>query len=183
MNEWQIVLLTGVVTIVTSIVTALITLSITHRNEVRKLVLEKRAELYFEFYDEAEHLLHDRFKIYDSNYIGVLLKFKPKMKLLSSAKTVEAFKAFYELIAKHFDEYRSYCNQNDPRNNPDFLEIGIDEDGVEYEICHATDMDISYFESDVEKFKRENIPSIDTIRQHITALYTEMRKDWGSNIK
>lgn len=183
MNEWQIVLLTGVVTIVTSIVTALITLSITHRNEVRKLVLEKRAELYFEFYDEAEHLLHDRFKIYDSNYIGVLLKFKPKMKLLSSAKTVEAFKAFYEVIAKHFDEYRSYCNQNDPRNNPDFLEIGIDEDGVEYEICHATDMDISYFESDVEKFKRENIPSIDTIRQHITALYTEMRKDLGSNIK
>ena len=183
MNEWQIVLLTGVVTIVTSIVTALITLSITHRNEVRKLVLEKRAELYFEFYDEAEHLLHDRFKIYDSNYIGVLLKFKPKMKLLSSAKTVEAFKAFYELIAKHFDEYRSYCNQNDPRNNPDFLEIGIDEDGVEYEICHATNMDISYFESDVEKFKRENIPSIDTIRQHITALYTEMRKDLGSNIK
>lgn len=183
MNEWQIVLLTGVVTIVTSIVTALITMSITHRNEVRKLVLEKRAELYFEFYDEAEHLLHDRFKIYDSNYIGVLLKFKPKMKLLSSAKTVEAFKAFYELIAKHFDEYRSYCNQNDPRNNPDFLEIGIDEDGVEYEICHATDMDISYFESDVEKFKRENIPSIDTIRQHITALYTEMRKDLGSNIK
>lgn len=183
MNEWQIVLLTGVVTIVTSIVTALITLSITHRNEVRKLVLEKRAELYFEFYDEAEHLLHDRFKIYDSNYIGVLLKFKPKMKLLSSTKTVEAFKAFYELIAKHFDEYRSYCNQNDPRNNPDFLEIGIDEDGVEYEICHATDMDISYFESDVEKFKRENIPSIDTIRQHITALYTEMRKDLGSNIK
>ena len=183
MNEWQIVLLTGVVTIVTSIVTALITLSITHRNEVRKLVLEKRAELYFEFYDEAEHLLHDRFKIYDSNYIGVLLKFKPKMKLLSSAKTVEAFKAFYELIAKHFDEYRSFCNQNDPRNNPDFLEIGIDEDGVEYEICHATDMDISYFESDVEKFKRENIPSIDTIRQRITALYTEMRKDLGSNIK
>lgn len=183
MNEWQIVLLTGVVTIVTSIVTALITLSITHRNEVRKLVLEKRAELYFEFYDEAEHLLHDRFKIYDSNYIGVLLKFKPKMKLLSSTKTVEAFKAFYELIAKHFDEYRSFCNQNDPRNNPDFLEIGIDEDGVEYEICHATDMDISYFESDVEKFKRENIPSIDTIRQHITALYTEMRKDLGSNIK
>lgn len=59
MNEWQIVLLTGVVTIVTSIVTALITMSITHRNEVRKLVLEKRAELYFEFYDEAEHLLHD----------------------------------------------------------------------------------------------------------------------------
>ena len=88
------------------------------------------------------------------------------MKLLSSAKTVEAFKAFYELIAKHFDEYRSYCNQNDPRNNPDFLEIGIDEDGVEYEICHATDMDISYFESDVEKFKRESIPSMLVAKYH-----------------
>lgn len=183
MNEWQIVLLTGVVTIITSIITALITLSITHKNEVKKLVLEKRAELYFEFYDEAEHLLHDRLKIYDSSYIGVLLKFKPKMKLLSSAKTVEAFKAFYELITKRYENYRNFCSQNDPRNNPDFLETGIDADGVEYEICHATDMDISYFESDAEKFKKENLPSIETISQHITALYTEMRKDLGSDTK
>ena len=59
MNEWQIVLLTGVMTIITSIITALITLSITHRNEVKKLVLEKRAELYFEFYDDVKVYTHN----------------------------------------------------------------------------------------------------------------------------
>ena len=50
MEEWQIVLLTGGISIVSSITTALITLSRTHRNEVKKLVLEKRSALYFEFY-------------------------------------------------------------------------------------------------------------------------------------
>ena len=44
MEEWQIVLLTGGISIVSSIITALITLTITHKNEVKKLVLEKRAE-------------------------------------------------------------------------------------------------------------------------------------------
>mgnify|MGYP000817359238 FL=1 len=98
MEEWQIVLLTGGISVVSSIITALITLSRTHRNEVKKLVLEKRSALYFEFYDVAEMLLHNNNKVYDSEYIKVLLQFKPKMKLLSSKDTVEAFKSFFELV-------------------------------------------------------------------------------------
>ena len=183
MSEWKMILLTGVITIITSIITALITLSITHKNEVKKLILEKRAELYFEFYDEAEKLLHDRFKIYDKNYIRVLLKFKPKMKLLSSNKTVEAFKSFYEFVTKNYDDYRSFCEKNDPRENPDFLETQFDEDGVEYTICYATEMDISYFESSVEDFKKEKVPSYESVSQHLSTLYLEMRKDLGSNLK
>ncbi|MBQ3151136.1 MAG: hypothetical protein IJB86_07845 [Clostridia bacterium] len=183
MNDFYIIILTGVVSIITSIITALITLSITHKNEVKKLVLEKRAELYFKFYDEAEHLLHDRFKTYDSSYIQVLLDFKPKMKLLSSTKTEEAFKAFYEFVIKNYEEYRSFYIKNDPQNNPGFFETEFNEYGEEYEICHVTDMDILCFESRVENFKRENIPSTEIFKQHIAALYTEMRKDLGSNMK
>ena len=60
MNELKIVLLTGLLTISSSIITALITLKVTHRNEVKKHIWEKRAELYFEFYDEAEKLFYNR---------------------------------------------------------------------------------------------------------------------------
>ena len=183
MEEWQIVLLTGGISIVSSIITALITLTITHKNEVKKLVLEKRAELYFEFYNEVELLLHDNFKIYDSNYIKVLLQYKSKMKLLSSENTMKAFRDVFELVTLKHKEYRAFCNNNDPRNNPDFLEREFDEDGVEFEICHATELDILCFESDAEKFKVDNIPSKEEISKQITALYKEMREDLGSNIK
>ena len=95
MEKLQNVLLTGGISIVSSIITALITLSLTHRNEVKKLVLEKRSTLYFEFYDVAEMLLHNNNKVYDSEYIKALLQFKPKMKLLSSKKTVKAFRRLF----------------------------------------------------------------------------------------
>lgn len=183
MEEWQIVLLTGGISIVSSIITALITLSRTHRNEVKKLVLEKRSALYFEFYDVAEMLLHNNNKVYDSEYIKVLLQFKPKMKLLSSKKTVKAFRKLFEMITSKYEAYRTFCIENDPREDPKFLETCCNAEGIEYEVCHATDLDISYFESDAEKFKADNMPSKEVISKHITALYEQMRKDLGSNIK
>ena len=44
-------------------------------------------------------------------------------------------------------------------------------------------LEVSYFESDAEKFKVDNMPSKEEISKHITALYEQMRKDLGSNIK
>jgi hypothetical protein len=183
MEEWQIILLTGGISIVSSIITALITLSRTHRNEVKKLVLEKRSALYFEFYDVAEMLLHNNNKVYDSEYIKVLLQFKPKMKLLSSKDTVEAFKSFFELVTKKYEEYRTFCAENDPRVNPNYFHTYIDEDGVEQEEWHGNALEVSYFESDAEKFKTDNIPCKEEISKHVTALYEQMRNDLGSNIK
>lgn len=96
MDDWQIVLLTGCVSVVVSIVTACITISLTHRNEVKKFILEERTELYFEVYSFIEKLLNDESKIYDDGYIESLLKFKPKMKLLASVETMEEFKSLFK---------------------------------------------------------------------------------------
>lgn len=183
MEEWQIVLLTGGISIVSSIITALITLSRTHRNEVKKLVLEKRSALYFEFYDVAEMLLHNNNKVYDSEYIKALLQFKPKIKLLSSKKTVKAFRKLFELITQKYEAYRTFCIENDPRDNPDLLEQVFDKEGNEFTNCHVSEWEISDFENAVEKFKADNMPSKEEISEHITALYEQMRKDLGSNIK
>ena len=183
MNELKIVLLTGLLTISSSIITALITLKVTHRNEVKKHIWEKRAELYFEFYDEAEKLFYDRYRIYDKNFIKVLLKFKPKIKLLASDKTMDAFKSFYEFICKNYEEYRDFYIENDPREKPEFQETDFDDDGVPYIICHATGMDISDFESFLEEYKKKNVPNFETINKYINNMYKDMRNDLGSNIK
>ena len=55
--------------------------------------------------------------------------------------------------------------------------------GVEQEEWHGNALEVSYFESDAEKFKVDNVPSKEEISKHITALYEQMRKDLGSNIK
>lgn len=183
MEDWKIVLLTGIISIASSIITAIITLRITHKNDVKRLVLENRTVLYFELYSAIEPLLHDNSKVFDSNYIDILVKYKPKMKLLSSSKTFEAFKVFYNIVTEKFNEFRKYCHENDPRTKPEFCQTVCDEEGKEYEICHASDLEIYYFECDVEKFKNNNTLSTEIISNKLTELYKNMRNDLGSNIK
>lgn len=183
MEEWQIVLLTSGISVVSSIVTVLITLSRTHRNEVKKLVWEKRSEVYFDLYNTVEELLINRYKIYDKDYTNRILQFKPKMKLLASPKTVKAFKEIFELIAKHYNAFNAYCTGNDPKTNPKNYHTTTDESGVEHEIWHGTKFEIDCYEIDVEKFKKRNCPSRELLSQKSTALYEQMRKDLGSNIK
>ena len=183
MEDWKIVLLTGAISIASSIITAIITLRITHNNDVKRLVLENRTVLYFELYSAVEPLLHDNSKVFDSDYIDALVKYKPKMKLLSSSKTFEAFKVFYNVVTEKFNEFRKYCHENDPRTNSEFYQTVCDEEGNEYEICHASELEIHYFECAVENFKNNNALPIETISNKLTKLYKNMRNDLGSDIK
>ena len=90
---------------------------------------------------------------------------------------------FYNIVTERFNEFRKYCHENDPRTNPEFCQTVCDEEGKEYEICHASDLEIYYFECDVEKFKNNNALSTETISNKLTELYKNMRNDLGSNIK
>ena len=178
MNEWQIILLTGVV----SFITALVTLAVTHRNEVKKLVMENRAKLYFDFCDKVEKILNNRFIIYDKEYIDILLTYKSKLKLLSSENTLTAFKDLYEFVMGHYSAYIHYYNSTNPYNNPKYCHIECDAEGVEHEEYNVPDFEISFFENDVEKFKKEHLPSYEDVSKYIMKLYDEMRKDLGNTI-
>lgn len=182
MSEWQIVLLTGCLSILSAIITALISLALTHRNDVKKLILEKRASLYFDIYSELEKILNNPLKVFDEDYIVFLLSNKPKIKLLASTKTIEAFKSFFEFITQKYKEYKSFCYENDPRINRKFYRTFLNEEGEEDEEWLGTNFDITCFEQDEKKFLAENVPSSETISKHITVIYEEMRKDLGSNI-
>ena len=182
MNELEIILLTGFVTVLSSIITAFITLSLTHKNEVKKFVLEKRAELYSELYSFIEILLFDELKIYDCDYIEDLLRFKPKMKFIASVETIKEFRLLYELIIAYYDKYRDFSIQNSPYNNPGAIKI-MNYNDEEYEIDNVTAIDMSNHKDNIERFKMDNLPDKEIISASITALYTNMRNDLGSNIE
>ena len=183
MEEWKIILLTGAVSVVSSIVTALIANSHTHKNDVKKLVMENRSSLYFELYDVVEQLLYKSYRIYDAEYINELLKLKPKMKLLASKGTVGKFKDFFEFVVQKYDEYNAFRDENDPRVSPKYFHTYIDENGIEQEEWHGTEFEISSYESDAEAFRTKNLPAKEEFSNHITALYEQMREDLGSNLK
>lgn len=182
MDDWQIVLLTGCVSVAVSIVTACITISLTHRNEVKKIILEKRTELYFEVYSFIEKLLNEESKIYDDDYIESLLKFKPKMKLLASVGTMEEFKSLFEIIMTHYNDYMDFCDHNSPYNNPGAIKTEIEND-EEYEIVNVTNIDLAYYEDAKKLYRENNLLGYENISQYTNALYEKMRVDLGSNMK
>lgn len=178
MNEWKIVLLTGAV----SILTAFFTKIFTHRNEVRKIVLENRASLYFELYTELEIVLNNHLKVFENDYIKILLLFKPKMKLLASKSTIKAFKDFFDFVIEKYSDFHCFCEENDPMNNPEYHKTTCDDYGNEHEIYLGSDFEIKEYEKCVDKYKNDNAPTTKELDKLFTRLYENMRIDLGSNL-
>ena len=63
MEAWQTALLTALLSVLTAIITTKVTAWSSHKNEVKKWLLEKRAEIYFSFYDQVELALKERKKV------------------------------------------------------------------------------------------------------------------------
>ena len=93
MQVWQTALLSTGLSFLTAIITTKVTSWLNHRNEVKKWLLEKRAELYFSFYDQIENVLRKPVLVFEKEYFEFLIRIKPQIKLLASPKTFKAFRA------------------------------------------------------------------------------------------
>ena len=62
------VILSAILTLTASILTAFLTSKITRDNEMRKIIHQKRLELYLEVFEQVELLLKDWKKIFDKEY-------------------------------------------------------------------------------------------------------------------
>lgn len=162
---------------------AFITTKITYRKETQKAILEKRAPLYLDVQRRAESLMYNSNQIFDIKFRNSILKYKPQIELLASKNVKTAYLEFYKFIADRYDNYLSFCNQNDPRNDSKNFYIEYDEDGDEVEMPLFHDEDIEYFESQEKKYKEENCPTADKLKTYIDRLYEAMRKDLGSDKK
>lgn len=169
MGDWRLLALTSAISLVSSVivavVTAMLTSYFTHKNDTKKLIHEKRTELYYTFYDEVDKAISNRKVIFEKDYIMKIVEYKAKVKLISSARVREETENFYNFIQGIYFEYNKFYVIHDPQYDP----------------C-ADEVDYQAFEHQLEKYKFENVPSIEDLREKTTPLYNAMREDLGSNL-
>ena len=163
------------------IAVAFITTKITCRKETQKAIMEKRAPLYLDVQRRIESLIYDSNQIFDLKFRNSVLKYKPQIELLASKNVKAAYLEFYKFVADGYENYLSFCDKNDPRNDRKNFDITYDEDGDEVEIPLFHDEDIDYFESQKKKYKEEKRPTADKLETYKEKLCEAMRKDLGSD--
>lgn len=177
-------MLSAIISALIALGTTLVTLHFTHKNDVKKWVLEKRAEIYFEYYDQLEEVLIDKNTVFSEKYRDSLSDMKPQMKLIASKETFNRFKEYYEFVCGIVREYDTYSDECDPEQDPSMYEEIVDDNEKLDEISHITELDLELFWSKMEKYREDKIKKDGPeIEQKIEKLYQAMRDDLGSNLK
>ena len=171
MTNWEIVLLTGLVTVVTSVITSLITLSFTRKNEIRKKVLKERTAMYLDFYSVTDGFINHPRLVFDEACMKEFLSYKPKMKLLSSNITYPIYTELFQTMIEPYNFYDVYIGKQNNENLSCF-----DTETVEK-------MNEEDFKLTSEEFINRYCPDSKKIDSLIEKLYQSMRKDLGSDIK
>lgn len=174
------VILSAILTLTASILTAFLTSKITRDNEMRKIIHQKRLELYLEVLEQVELLLKDWKKIFDKEYFEKIASYKSRMKLLASEKTTEEYKKYYEVLRTAVNEYKKFKDDNDPDWAEDMYEE--DEDGTIYQIYYPTDEDYSEYRYKIDCYEKEQKKRMPLMREYIQKIVDAMRTDLGSNL-
>lgn len=186
MDGFQTAFLTAGISTVLSIISSLITAKVTRKmdynNDIRKEIRDKRAELYLSFYNQVESVLKDRTLIFSQDYFDMLISIKPKIKLLSSKETFQAYYEFYEYVRNELHQFKKFCEENDPHNDLSRYDYFSDENGNEQETIYICNEDLLAFDRLQEKYKSEHKPDSKTVVAYIETLYQSMRNDLGSNL-
>lgn len=174
------VILSAILTLTASILTAFLTSKITRDNEMRKIIHQKRLELYLEVFEQVELLLKDWKKIFDKEYFEKIASYKSRMKLLASEKTTEEYKKYYEVLRTAVNEYKKFKDDNDPDRAEDMYEE--DEDGTIYQMYYPTDEDYSEYRYKIDCYEKEQKKRMPLMREYIQKIVDAMRTDLGSNL-
>ena len=174
------VILSAILTLTASILTAFLTSKITRDNEMRKIIHQKRLELYLEVFEQVELLLKDWKKIFDKEYFEKIASYKSRMKLLASEKTTEEYKKYYEVLRTAVNEYKKFKDDNDPDWAEDMYEE--DEDGTIYQVYYPTDEDYREYRYKIDCYEKEQKKRMPLMREYIQKIVDAMRTDLGSNL-
>lgn len=113
MNE---IFLPAALSLLASLLTAYLTSKITRKNEMRKIIHEKRLALYTEAFETIELILKEYDKAFDRTYFESVAAYKAKIKLLGSTETVEAYRKLYDALRTTVHEYEKYAAARNPEN-------------------------------------------------------------------
>lgn len=169
-DEWAIILLTGIVSLFTSIVTSRITLTVTHKNEIRKHILEERTKFYFEIFPVIDILINAPGKVFDYSYMEKFISYKARMKLLASKKVFMKYQKLFDYVIQLFNFYDIYegYNSSEP--------CSFDEDNF-------SKLDKEDLKLTEAAFQQKYLPDRSKIDVLTQELYEAMRSDLGSNMK
>ena len=174
------VILSAILTLTASSLTAFLTSKITRDNEMRKIIHQKRLELYLEVFEQVELLLKDWKKIFDKEYFEKIASYKSRIMLLASEKTTKEYKKYYEVLRTSVNEYKKFKDDNDPDWAEDMYEE--DEDGTIYQIYYPTDEDYSEYRYKIDCYEKEQKKRMPLMREYIQKIVDAMRTDLGSNL-
>lgn len=171
LSQWQILIISGIISIITSILIECIASLLKSKNEIRKHILEERTKFYFEFFPAVDLLINHPEKVFDHAYMNEFLSYKARMKLLSSKKTFAAYQKLFELAIEPYNAFDIYDGYQKGEEMSNFDQKNFDK------------LDKKDFDLSEEKFLQKYLPDRKEIEKCILALYQGMRTDLGSNIK
>lgn len=172
MTDGLVTLLATGCSVLGSIITAFIVRNGQKESDTRKANRESRIALYKEVYQGLERLRINRELIFDEWYEKYLVKFLPEIKLLASEEAREAFLALGDFVHRQGYEYRNYYKAHDPRNDPCFF----DEDGEPAYVPEELEL---AFESEMQTYRRQQMPDAETVNAVVSAVCDAMRNDLG----
>lgn len=173
------VILSTILTVAASLLTAFLTSKITRDNEMRKIIHQKRLELYLEVFEQVELLLKDWKNMLDKEYFEKIASYKSRMKLLASEKTTQAYKNYYEALRTSVNAYKKFRDDNDPQNSYVYEQ---DENGELVQVYSPTTEDYEGCENKIERYEKEQKKKVPLIREDIQKIVDAMRADLGSNL-
>ncbi len=173
------VVLSAILTLTASILTAFLTSKITRDNEMRKMIHEKRLELYLEVFEQVELPLKDWKNMLDKEYFEKIASYKSRMKLLASEKTTQEYKNYYEALRTSVNAYKKFKDDNDPQNSYVYQQ---DEDGEWVQVYSPTVEDYEEYDDKIENYEKEQKKKVPLIREDIQKIVDAMRTDLGSNL-
>lgn len=159
--------------------TAFLTSKITRDNEMRKIIHEKRLELYLEVFEQVELPLKDWKNMLDKEYFEKIASYKSRMKLLASEKTTQEYKNYYEALRTSVNAYKKFRDDNDPQNSYVYEQ---DENGELVQVYSPTTEDYEEYENKIERYEKEQKKKVPLIREDIQKIVDAMRADLGSNL-
>lgn len=173
------VILSTILTVAASLLTAFLTSKITRDNEMRKIIHEKRLELYLEVFEQVELPLKDWKNMFDKEYFEKIASYKSRMKLLASEKTTQEYKNYYEALRISVNAYKKFRDDNDPQNSYVYEQ---DENGELVQVYSPTTEDYEEYENKIERYEKEQKKKVPLIREDIQKIVDAMRADLGSNL-
>ena len=160
-KDFLSILFSGII----SSVLVFLTAKLSFRGESKRLIYEKREQVYLECFEIFQSLKDDSYQIYYSEgFISQIECIRARLKLYASPKVLDVVKSFYSIAKKVNSEYSIQFKS----------EVYEEKKEIYKEQCGMTELD---FQNEENTYMETHLISKNLISETIEKLLVEMKKD------